>query len=673
MGTIKSVVKIKDKTEVCLINQHNCSSDSTCFIVDSGASSHLTKDKTILNDIKTETVKIHLAKDGSHMQSFFQGRLETDSFDLSKVLYVPDLASNLMSVKEIVDKGGAVMLDKQGVKILKHTLLVPESAVLLQGFRTSGGLFYVNLKVNKNGNQERSMLSEVEQNNIIKWHRRLGHLGMTNLKRLPTMCKGIDIGVLKNFELMCSICAQAKMVRNPHNTVRQRASRPLQTIHSDVCGPIEPATHDGKHFFVIFVDDYTHFCELYLMERKSEVFDHLKAFVAQSENAHQQKVSKLRCDNGGEYTGNRLRSWCKDKGIVLDYSVPRTPQLDGTSERMIRTILEKTRSVLFDSNSDGKLWGEAALTAAYLSNRSPSSTVKALPAELWTKKTQNLSNLQLFGSVVHAKVTTYLKKLESRAVTGVMVGYAPHGYRIWNPETNKIFISCDVKFTNELYVSPSPSSSEIHVPLDTKYSKALSRHGQDNPPDNCIDNDGPPVDPVHHEPLDEDEPVEGESSQDPSQLPCMNNEPKIHDLRARNTLQPPKHLKDYELYLCTEGIGLQFNECASDPKWQQAIRDEIDSINKNKVWTYVDRDKAQNNNIISSRWVFRRKDDGTHRARLVARGFEQSKNSVDFKDTFSPVVDTGNLRLLFAQSLWRFLTVLMPLEKYVNLKRLFMV
>ena len=42
-------------------------------------------------------------------------------------------------------------------------------------------------------------------------------------------------------------------------------------------------------------------------------------------------------------------------------------------------------------------------------------------------------------------------------------------------------------------------------------------------------------------------------------------------------------------------------------------------------------------------------DSGRYKARLVARGFQQTQD-VDFKEIFSPVVDTNTLRLLLAVS-----------------------
>lgn len=136
----------------------------------------------------------------------------------------------------------------------------------------------------------------------------------------------------------------------------------------------------------------------------------MKQYIAEAENHHQLRVSKIRCDNGGEYTSHELKSWCKKKGIVLDYTVPRCPQLNGKAEKMNQTLLNKTRAMLFQSKLSLSLWGEAVQTAAYLTNRSPTKTVSKLPAELWHKRTIDLSNIQIFGTVAFAKKTTSLKK-----------------------------------------------------------------------------------------------------------------------------------------------------------------------------------------------------------------------------------------------------------------------
>ena len=50
--------------------------------------------------------------------------------------------------------------------------------------------------------------------------------------------------------------------------------------------------------------------------------------------------------------------------------------------------------------------------------------------------------------------------------------------------------------------------------------------------------------------------------------------------------------------------------------------------------------------VISSRWVFKIKADGTYKTRCVGRGFQQWKTEVD--NNFAPVARLGTVRCLMA-------------------------
>lgn len=189
------------------------------------------------------------------------------------------------------------------------------------------------------------------------------------------------------------------------------------------------------------------------------------------------KVSKIRCDNGKEYINNELMTFCRKRGIKVDSTIPYSPQLNGKSERLNRTLMEKARSLIFDSGMEKKFWGEAARVATYLLNRSPTSSLKKeTPYEKWTNKKPNLGFLQFFGSDVHARVLGHLKKLDSRSQKYKMVGYASNGYRLWDEKRNKIIIRRDVVFRepkNDFKIK------ESSIKLDEEYSFRQENYIQD--------------------------------------------------------------------------------------------------------------------------------------------------------------------------------------------------
>ena len=89
--------------------------------------------------------------------------------------------------------------------------------------------------------------------------------------------------------------------------------------------------------------------------------------------------------------------------------------------------------------------------------------------------------------------------------------------------------------------------------------------------------------------------------------------------------------------------------------WQEAIKDELNSLNKNKVWKIVKRPyktiDGKRPNIIDSKWVFKRKldKDGNtkFKARLVIRGFKD-RNIYDLSETYAPVSRLSLVRSVLA-------------------------
>jgi hypothetical protein len=110
---------------------------------------------------------------------------------------------------------------------------------------------------------------------------------------------------------ICEVCIKAKQTRYPFKTKRLRAETSLQIIHTDLCGPIEPKTWDNKSYFLTFLDDYTHYSMVYLLNNKSELFEYMQEYVNEVQAFMNLKISKIRCDNGGEYIQSGLRTWCK--------------------------------------------------------------------------------------------------------------------------------------------------------------------------------------------------------------------------------------------------------------------------------------------------------------------------------------------------------------------------
>ncbi|XP_062556877.1 uncharacterized protein LOC134221706 [Armigeres subalbatus] len=92
-------------------------------------------------------------------------------------------------------------------------------------------------------------------------------LSKAGIDVLFTRQSGTEKAVMKH------TCVLGKQCREPFDGTRARATRPLERVHSDVCGPIDPPAWDGSRYFVSFIDDFTHFAVIYPIKKKSDVFD----------------------------------------------------------------------------------------------------------------------------------------------------------------------------------------------------------------------------------------------------------------------------------------------------------------------------------------------------------------------------------------------------------------
>ena len=74
-------------------------------------------------------------------------------------------------------------------------------------------------------------------------------------------------------------------------------------------------------------------------------------------------------DHGGEFENKDFELFFNEKGILHDFSCPRTPQQNGVVERKNKTLQEMPRTMINETNVAKIFWAEAINTACYIQNR----------------------------------------------------------------------------------------------------------------------------------------------------------------------------------------------------------------------------------------------------------------------------------------------------------------
>lgn len=165
------------------------------------------------------------------------------------------------------------------------------------------------------------------------WHRRLGHVSPRGLRELVGDPEVSSSGVLCRD---CDVCCQAKQTRNSYDEVRKRATRPLELVHTDLIGPLEPSVHGEK--YVTFLDDYKHYAVSFVLYEKSDIAERFEEYEKMATAKFNVKITTLRCDNALEIVAGRMKNYCVDRGIVQQPAKPYEHEHNGRIERFNRRM-----------------------------------------------------------------------------------------------------------------------------------------------------------------------------------------------------------------------------------------------------------------------------------------------------------------------------------------------
>ncbi|KAG5868994.1 hypothetical protein JTB14_004769 [Gonioctena quinquepunctata] len=381
---------------------------------------------------------------------------------------------------------------------------------------------------------------------------------------------------------MCSAGVEGKGTRLPFKKSERRTKNIGDLIHSDVCGPFNPVAFDGSRYFQTIIDDYSHFV-VKTLKTKDEANQNLIDFVQEIERQKEVKVKAMRLDNGGEYISNSFISYCRKNCIISEYTIPYTPQENGTAERMNRTLLNKIRTKFIDSGAPKELWCEALKCSVYELNR---LTTKSLPkGQTPAKKFHGKGDLyyyykiKIFGSRAWYTVLAKQNKLDNRAEKGVLVGYCGGGYRLWLPEKRKVIRSRDVRVDESIM--------EYKILYN---HKNLQKTTENQPEQVICEFPEEDKESAHENEGEMRTSDSSSSSSDKNGESLTYNEQESTVTRSGRTVKIPQNLQDYEIYTAyclltkVDQDPKTYKEASIMLDWQQAIDKELNSHEKLETW-----------------------------------------------------------------------------------------
>jgi len=323
----------------------------------------------------------------------------------------------------------------------------------------------------------------------------------------PTAIKSPVKGYTNN-DSMCTVCIQAKHKQKFIKVPVKRTTKPFELVHSDVCSPFSTPTLGDNRYYILFIDDYTRYTSVWLLpnNKAKTCTSAYQSFQARVDSMGY-KIKGFKCDNGrGEYDNKTFRYVLAARGTTYEPCPPYAHHKNGVAERMIRTITEKARSMIIDSQAPVQFWGEAVNTAVYLHQRSPIEGLKRkndrdgyqapyeTPYEMlhgFRKSTHDaagneisyqapLHNLRQFGCYVSRLIPEVQRrqgKFGPRSKPCMMVGYTHDSkslWRIWDPEFQRVKTQLEVVFdeARNALMSCQHGSNEIDMfglPEDEEY------------------------------------------------------------------------------------------------------------------------------------------------------------------------------------------------------------
>ncbi|GAA5878142.1 hypothetical protein JCM16303_002858 [Sporobolomyces ruberrimus] len=413
------------------------------WYLDSGSSVHITKDESMLSNIKPHSEMISCAE-GGKMKTVSKGDVKLENtidgrqidITIRNVNFVPESKWNLISLPTLSREGATtIFYPDETCEVQKG------ESTIFSGSSKENGIYKVEVE---NVHTLVTMQTEEEKKSrVTAFHRKMGHPGKGAMRDLLKSghlegCSTTDLDTF--YKRVCPPCIQGKSVTSPFPTSESSTTVPFAKVHSNIAGPMNPS-HGGSKYFILVIDEGTGYVDAEPMKERTEVTEKFERILTrmkiklariQSEFA---PTTILQTDNGTEYLSHSFQEILPLNHVHHQTSITHIPQQNGKAERTVRSIKDKICTILSDAHLSSRYWAEALPHAIFLLNRLPSLSLNGRSPYLRIHETidTSLEDLPVFGQNVwvHLKDTNTFdpKAVECRFLS-LGTQYGKKGFRI---------------------------------------------------------------------------------------------------------------------------------------------------------------------------------------------------------------------------------------------------
>ena len=406
------------------------------FFVDTGANTHLTP---VLSDFKTLRPILPHPISGvgsSCIHAVGIGTIEipilsTHKFTLHNALYAPTSKVRLISVLTLnrssrgnvshFSEDSFWVTNASGETILHGSINQARRLYCLDPYRA-----HVTQRAVRNNtsitNTSTSALYTSCTPDVETWHCCL----VVDMAHKQTV-EGMTIN-LSSSPPKCQACILGKQMRSSVPKIREgeRASRPLEQVFVDLCGPICPTSSSGRLYSMNVINDFSSYIWSLPLRSKGDVASILQMWHRAVTNQTDHKLQTLVTDNS-KLVSNAMSDWCTRHGIDHRRTTPYTSAQNRWAECLHRTLLEKACAILVSCKAPPEFWDEFCTTSAYLTNLTAMMSLQnRTPFELWFGRKPSLSHLRKIGCRAFTLIPMAVLKSSARSCPCVLIGYSPH-------------------------------------------------------------------------------------------------------------------------------------------------------------------------------------------------------------------------------------------------------